>query len=1229
MPEASRYRVALSYPGEERPLVSAVARQLTEALGRDRVFYDRFYEAELARLDLDIHLQGIYGQASDLIVVFLSRDYDRKDWCRLEWRAIRSLIQKRQAERILLVRTDDLDPAQIPGLFAGDGYLDARSRAPEEVARLILDRLVGVDRETKAPPRAVSRPGLLRYVLDRIWPGLHLRLTRLGTFSEPPEMADLHTYLASLRAGIENDLREKTYLPLAAKAMPRRAGMDLAPQDPFVLPVHQVIRHVLGREEGGDSASAQIAAVNRRSRLVRNILRTLRNTVDPLVLLGDPGSGKSMTLQQAALELAASGFRRVFPTVVVYVRLGEFHVEGKVGPEDVRSFVWRSAPERLRPWLDGLDRAGRLVVLFDGMDEMSRDRYSEHTEALSLFAGSRRGITRALFSCRITDFSPAFLHRRLVLLPFDRSQIRTFLERYLPARSLTIDGVTRTIPQLARQLAAGDLPVETHNPFVLWLLCLYLQEQGTWPASRVDLLGFYNRKNYERKREDAEEEGIVFPAPEEAFRAWARYAYEITERNRGAAIPVEDLYEDPSDAAAVERTHRMIRIGKWCGVLAESLEGTIHQIRFEHHRFQEYFAALHIREANPAVDWLGRLDAPRWQETMVNLVLMGGAEDGVLALAGAIEEPVRRHQAERERFEIWLEERKKKTAEAQAPQAPAETAVPEEKEKKEEKEVEQKKPPKMPDSEEAVLADRIELGARLIGHGKRTAAAVQERLKPSLREAVGFLVKEGNPITQVKMMRACQRLTDLDLLTALEKPLRSNVRWVKDQALVLVAAMQPGARSQISNLPAEMGIDLATGSFLSRWLAYLKAVRYSRQASAWWSFALATFLSLGSVLLYLATAWAAHGLGRRLLEMIPGFLKEFGITPEVALLTDRLEAHLFVAGLVVVATPFFARNYPREMWCTIPGSALVGLGLVLGAHALWAGTWIALFWLILSPFLLIPSIGIFAIPGGTVHFGALSLYLFLTRGARGRNQGSSLFFSVAWREGGFEFGLKFFLWGLGAVLVIFLIVLIAPWLAFLGPVLVWIFQALAVLFSVALFGMSAFVGWVLLSAAFKEAWQGFPNATRWARHNLGLGKIALYLFWIILGLGLVFGLIFLFVTFSLHMARGLLLAVTLVVLLLIWLKLLRLIWRAFAVSWSYPPDSFTRESWEKLLRNSSPREQEIILQRTNHQSLSLQPDEYLEVLEKIRDHIRYEPALSTYWDLRDQLEQALRQERRG
>ncbi|MCZ6653074.1 MAG: TIR domain-containing protein [Planctomycetota bacterium] len=141
MPTATskRFEVALSFPGERRDFVSAVAGHLTRTLGKERVFYDKNFEAELARPNLDTYLQAIYHDQSELIAIFLCGEYEKKEWCGLEWRAIRDLLKQRQAADIMPFR---FDGTHIPGLFSIDGYVSLKDKTPVEVADLIGQRLL-------------------------------------------------------------------------------------------------------------------------------------------------------------------------------------------------------------------------------------------------------------------------------------------------------------------------------------------------------------------------------------------------------------------------------------------------------------------------------------------------------------------------------------------------------------------------------------------------------------------------------------------------------------------------------------------------------------------------------------------------------------------------------------------------------------------------------------------------------------------------------------------------------------------------------------------------------------------------------------------------------------------------------------------------------------------------------------------------------------------------------
>jgi hypothetical protein len=131
------FDVALSFPGEVRSLVERIAQELERRLGPNAYFYDNNYVSQLAQPSLDTLLQGIYSRAK-LDVVFLSADFQRKDWCGVEFRAVRDIIFARGNSRVMFVRTDD---GSVDGVFKTDGYVDARKFSPSEIAEFICERL--------------------------------------------------------------------------------------------------------------------------------------------------------------------------------------------------------------------------------------------------------------------------------------------------------------------------------------------------------------------------------------------------------------------------------------------------------------------------------------------------------------------------------------------------------------------------------------------------------------------------------------------------------------------------------------------------------------------------------------------------------------------------------------------------------------------------------------------------------------------------------------------------------------------------------------------------------------------------------------------------------------------------------------------------------------------------------------------------------------------------------
>ncbi|MFA4880375.1 MAG: hypothetical protein WC650_02020 [Candidatus Doudnabacteria bacterium] len=133
-----QFEVALSFPGEIRSYIEPIIAELEREVGPNSYFYDNNYKAQLARPSLDILLQDIYRKRSKLIVIFLCKKYQEKEWCGVELRAIKEIIMSRQHEKVMFIKVDD---GNVEGVFKTDGYIDGHSYSPKELARFIKERI--------------------------------------------------------------------------------------------------------------------------------------------------------------------------------------------------------------------------------------------------------------------------------------------------------------------------------------------------------------------------------------------------------------------------------------------------------------------------------------------------------------------------------------------------------------------------------------------------------------------------------------------------------------------------------------------------------------------------------------------------------------------------------------------------------------------------------------------------------------------------------------------------------------------------------------------------------------------------------------------------------------------------------------------------------------------------------------------------------------------------------
>lgn len=145
------YDVALSFAGENRPYVEAVAIALrSEGV---RVFYDAFEESTLWGKDLFEHLDTVYRERARYCVMFISKEYAEKVWTTHERRSAFARSLHEREEYILPARFDD---TTITGLHSTVGYIDLRAKSPEQLASLIARKLRARDEETTSPQEGES-----------------------------------------------------------------------------------------------------------------------------------------------------------------------------------------------------------------------------------------------------------------------------------------------------------------------------------------------------------------------------------------------------------------------------------------------------------------------------------------------------------------------------------------------------------------------------------------------------------------------------------------------------------------------------------------------------------------------------------------------------------------------------------------------------------------------------------------------------------------------------------------------------------------------------------------------------------------------------------------------------------------------------------------------------------------------------------------------------------------
>ena len=206
MYEEPKYDVALSFAGEDREYVEAVAAWL-----RDhgvKVFYDNYEQVELWGKDLYTHLDYVYRKASRYCVIFVSKNYAKKVWTNHERASAQARALEENSEYVLPARFDD---TEVPGLRPTVGHLSLKNLEPAKLGELIQEKL-GPRRASPGFPEKIDRLlGALEIDIEndeddelrrQVWEVAHAFYSALGRMTSAERKAVAGSFAFWLPGGL-------------------------------------------------------------------------------------------------------------------------------------------------------------------------------------------------------------------------------------------------------------------------------------------------------------------------------------------------------------------------------------------------------------------------------------------------------------------------------------------------------------------------------------------------------------------------------------------------------------------------------------------------------------------------------------------------------------------------------------------------------------------------------------------------------------------------------------------------------------------------------------------------------------------------------------------------------------------------------------------------------------------------------------------------------------------
>ena len=354
------------------------------------------------------------------------------------------------------------------------------------------------------------------------------------------------------------------------------------------------------------------------------------NQYSCLMVLGGPGAGKSTFLRRIGLA-AARGEAQFFEhdCIPVMLELKQF----KEPQVDLQAAVAQEFAnvgfDFSQPFVEEALKQGKLLVLFDGLDEVPKANQDKVIDAIQNFV-NRYGNNRFMASCRVAAYRSSFQNfTEIELADFDNKQIQQFIYNWF---TTDVDQANKTAEQcwnLLNENSQKSAKELAQTPLLLTFLCIYYDKKQSFAAHRatlyrtaLDILleewAAEKRIRHEPVYEGLNTELEKVMLAEIAYEGFVNDQLFFTQQE--LLDQIKQFLEDSVDKPKYLDSRKVLdEIAAQQGILVERAEDVY---SFSHLTLQEYLVAQHISQtddANQGYESIVRqyLTQQRWQEVLL------------------------------------------------------------------------------------------------------------------------------------------------------------------------------------------------------------------------------------------------------------------------------------------------------------------------------------------------------------------------------------------------------------------------------------------------------------------------------------------------------------------------------------------------------------------------------------------------------------------------------------